>query len=339
MRVEIDTWFSPRGSVHQAFAAILLLCSAPCALAATAPWLWTPVTEAQFFSDLVPEMELPMRWEYLKGDAPDAIAMNDIVNRIDRHLRLENPDAMMDVPPPRVKVRDHEDVQAFAVASRVCLDLPLRLDSSGSSVAEFAEVTRDDTVEPLRRQYAKCVHLTQPEEVQAFIVWFNREHEHCRLEVAGEIGNQEVVPGAGCRFDQRITGKISRAKVLTVKANAPWLIANTGLFRVAQTQDQVAFVIAHELAHYYRAHYARSQSRYTRGFYSHEDEADELATRWLAAIGMDPNAGIDFFSNYLQLFPEAANASADGDMAGAHSDPCQRTQNIARVIADLSQGN
>jgi hypothetical protein len=54
---------------------------------------------------------------------------------------------------------------------------------------------------------------------------------------------------------------------------------------------------------------------------------------------MDPNAGLDFFSNYLQLFPEAANASADGDMAGAHSDPCQRTQNIARVIADLSQGN
>lgn len=132
MRDEIDTWFSDRGSVYQAFAAILLLCSAPCALAATAPWLWTPVTEAQFFSDLVPEMDLPMRWEYLKGDAPDAIA--------------------------------------------------------------------------------------------------------------------------------------------------------------------------HELAHYYRAHYARSQSRYTRGFYSHEDEADELATRWLAAIGMDPNAGIDFFSNYLQLF-------------------------------------
>ena len=60
--------------------------------------------------------------------------------------------------------------------------------------------------------------------------------------------------------------------------------------------------IAHELAHYYRAHYARSQSRYTRGFYSHEDEADEFATRWLAAIGMDPNAGIYFFSNYLQLF-------------------------------------
>lgn len=92
------------------------------------------MTEAQFFSDLVPEMELPMRWEYLKNDAPDAIAMNDIVNRIDRHLRL---------------------------------------DSSGSSVAEFAEVTRDDTVEPLRQQYAKCVHLTKPEEVQAFIAWFN----------------------------------------------------------------------------------------------------------------------------------------------------------------------
>ena len=108
---------------------------------------------------------------------------------------------------------------------------------------------------------------------------------------------------------------------------------------MAQTRDQVAFVIAHELAHYYRAHYARSQSRYTRGFYSHEDEADELATRWLAAIGMDPNAGIYFFSNYLQLFPEAANASTDGDTAKAHSDPCQRAQNIARVIADLSQGN
>lgn len=333
--------------MYQAFAVIFLFFYSSPTLAKGLPWVWTPITEAEFYADLVPEMNLPLHWEYLKNDAPEVVAMNDIANRIDRHLRLQNPAALMDVPSPRVKVSDYEDIQASAVAARICIDLPLRLDSSGVGVAEFAEVTRDDTIEPLRRQYAKCVHLTRPEEIQTFIAWFNNEHSGCHLTVVGEGGNQEVVPGDGCKFDQRITGKIARAKVLTVKANAPWVIVDTGVSKVAQTPDQIAFVVAHELAHYYQAHYSRSQSHYTPGHYSHEDEADELATRWLAAIGLDSHAGIDFFKNYLQLFPESAGASADISMGGAyavhdghdaHSGPSTRIEHIARVMADLAQG-
>ncbi|NDE14491.1 ImmA/IrrE family metallo-endopeptidase [bacterium] len=228
-------------------------------------------------------------------------------------------------------VRDHEDVEAWAVAARLCLDIPVRLDPSGAAQVEFAEVTRDDGIAPLRRQYARCRHLRSDAEVGAFVSWFNAEHDDCRLEIVGSGATREIVPGPGCAPDAAITGKIARAKVMTVKVNAPWVIVHSGITRVAMTPDQQAFVIAHELAHYYRAHYARSLRRYLDSGGSHEAEADELATEWIAALGFDPLAGVAFFENYMRLFPESAGARQDT----AHPDPCVRAENIARVAADL----
>lgn len=302
------------------------------------PWLWSGTGKDVFIRELIPEMNLPLRWEYLREEHPTSVAMNDVVMRIDRHLRAADPAAMEPVPVPAVMVRDHNNVQAWAVAARVCIDIPLRLDpsvpESAARTVAFVEVTRDGVIEPLRRQYANCHHLTSDADIGSFIGWFNAEHmgrDDCQLSIEGRGPTREIVPGPGCALDGRIPGKFARARVTTVKANAPWIIVNTGILRVAETPDQVAFVIAHELAHYYRAHYARSLKQYVARGYSHEEEADALATRWIAATGFDPRAGIDFFENFMRLYPESAGEKTDT----AHPDPCTRAGNIARVIADL----
>lgn len=302
------------------------------------PWLWSGAGKDAFLNELIPEMNLPLRWEYLREGHPTVVAMNDVAARIDRHLRALDPGAMEAVPVPAIMVRDDDSVQAYAVAARVCFDIPMRLDDSvprtATTTVAFVEVTRDDVIEPLRRQYANCHHVTSDAETRSFIKWFNAERveqDACQLAIEGEGADREIVPGAGCGFDARIPGKFARARVTTVKANAPWIIAHTGIARVAQTPDQVAFVIAHELAHYYRAHYARSLKRYTVQGHSHEEEADDLATRWIAAIGFDPRAGIAFFENYMRLYPE----SAVGETGTAHPGPRTRVENIARVIEDL----
>ena len=299
--------------------------------AAEIPWMWLPASKDEFFNDLIPEMNLPLRWEYLRNDHPVAVAMNEVASRIDRHLRNQAGGAMDSIPVPTVMVRDHDDVQAYAVAARLCLDIPVRLDASASAQVEFAELTRDGGIEAMRRQYANCRHLRSDTEVGNFIAWFNAEHEDCRLGVEGNGATREIVPGAGCALDAAIKGKIARAKVLTVKVNAPWVIVHSGIARVARTPDQQAFVIAHELAHYYQAHYARSLARYVAAGASHEEEADALATKWVAAIGFDPFAGSAFFENYMTLFPESAGASPDT----AHPDPCARAENISRIAAEL----
>ena len=116
---------------------------------------------------------------------------------------------------------------------------------------------------------------------------------------------------------------------------------NTGLFLHAETEDQLASVVAHELAHLSQRHYARSLERQKRqnvaslagmlgslliiaaggggeaGIaaisatqaaaisnqlkYSrvHEQEADRIGIRTLAAAGMNPMAAADMFQHML----------------------------------------
>jgi predicted Zn-dependent protease len=139
---------------------------------------------------------------------------------------------------------------------------------------------------------------------------------------------------------------------------------NTGMFNVARTQDQLAGVIAHEIAHVVSEHagervsqqmaagigmeainaYAgsRTSPRNTQLLmgalglgaqlgvllpYSrvHEGEADVLGQQYMANAGFDPNGAVVLWQNMIA----ASKAGRPPQLLSTHPDPANRVRELA----------
>ncbi|WP_058836063.1 M48 family metallopeptidase [Luteimonas abyssi] len=133
---------------------------------------------------------------------------------------------------------------------------------------------------------------------------------------------------------------------------------NTGLFKVAQNQDQLAAVVAHEIGHVIARHHderitrqsgasgalnvlgAVLGSRYGEGIgnaavqggsiaaqagfllpgsRAQESEADVVGQQWMAAAGFDPRAAVNLWQNMI-----AAGGNRPPQWLSTHPDPQSR---------------
>ena len=144
---------------------------------------------------------------------------------------------------------------------------------------------------------------------------------------------------------------------------------NTGMFKVAQNQDQLAAVIGHEIGHVYARHTnervsrqaatsgtlavigALAGSRYGQGASdlvtqgggmaaqlglllpfsrSQESESDQIGQRLMAQAGFDPAQAVNLWQNMM-----AASAGRNPEWMSTHPDPQNRIQSLGKAAPAL----
>lgn len=282
------------------------------------------------------------RGPILSSDHPLVLAVQSIVDGFDHVIRERYPDQMRGIPLPVIAVRKTTEVGAFTMdRQRVCYELPIQI-SSGVPVAANTTLTaieaRSGRLSPT--QFFSCARVkVQPEERAEFALWFSRRFAPCRMEMRS--GNDVDSPITSpintltgpCR-EQDFFPRKSVAGGLVAEVAPNRLLLFSGIFAILKSVDQLNSVIAHELAHYYRAHVANvrpydfcyriskeshghspspdpglddlcsrlrprigfSVSEATErrmGYYTVEQEADELALEYLALVGVSPDSAVE----------------------------------------------
>ena len=115
-----------------------------------------------------------------------------------------------------------------------------------------------------------------------------------------------ITPARGCASEFRVEA----ADNVHAKADGLLVLISAGMVRFADADDELATVIAHELAHNILRHRARlDEAAITRGLAQlfgrnarltriTEAEADQLSVWLLSEAGYDPAAAVRFWTNY-----------------------------------------
>lgn len=164
------------------------------------------------------------------------------------------------------------------------------------------------------------------------------------LRREGRLFDLRVPVRSGCasRF------QIKASKSIDARADGTYVEINTGLIDFAGEEDQIAAIVAHELAHNILRHRARLDAkgvkrgllgqfgRSARMVRQTEEEADRLAVYLLDRAGYSPRAIVTFFERYDR-----------GRILGFLSAQTHRTpkdriviaeQEIARIAAERAAG-
>jgi len=98
--------------------------------------------------------------------------------------------------------------------------------------------------------------------------------------------------------------RIARADSENAFADGQYATFSAALVARTPSDDELAAVVAHELAHNYLGHYAAHRDgRDRRPVRQQEAEADAFALRLMAAAGYDPHAAVAFFTRMVAWNP------------------------------------
>jgi len=123
-----------------------------------------------------------------------------------------------------------------------------------------------------------------------------------RLTVRRGGDPREVVLAAPAACPTHV--RIARAESENAFADGRYATFSAALVARTLRDDELAAIVAHELAHNYLGHYAaRRDGRDRRPMRQQEAEADAFALRLMAAGGYDPHAAIAFFARMVTWNP------------------------------------
>ena len=165
-----------------------------------------------------------------------------------------------------------------------------------------------------------------------------------QLRRAGQILTLHVAatPGCASRYQTNVSSTVDS------QADGTYVEINTGLIDFAGAEDQIAAIVAHELAHNILRHRARLDAKgIRRGLLGQvgrsarlvrqtEEEADRLSVYLLDRAGYDPHAIIAFWDHYrrshiLGFLRAPTHMSETGRMAMVQAE-------IARLAAMKAAG-
>lgn len=145
----------------------------------------------------------------------------------------------------------------------------------------------------------------------------------------GETLPVTLTPRTGCLLRIRLAYSSQQTAV----ANAPYVVVSSGLFSLVQNEDELAFVIAHEMAHVVLGHgavlrengvprtgAARGVGKNGEIVRRTEREADQLGGRMMLAAGYDPARGaliLPRFGPAITFFGLFATHDDDADRIAA----------------------
>jgi len=152
---------------------------------------------------------------------------------------------------------------------------------------------------------------------------------------AGETFPLTLTPRTGCLLRVRLAYSNQRTAV----ANAPYVVVSSGLLGLVRNDDELAFVIAHEMAHVVLGHGAELRAEgvpregMARGLGKNgervrrtEREADQLGGRVMLAAGYDPARG-------ALILPRLGPAITFFGLFQTHDDDADRIQAMRDLTA------
>jgi Zn-dependent protease with chaperone function len=168
-------------------------------------------------------------------------------------------------------------------------DAGLRVDDEILAVGRFN--VQDPTAQRRPRSYQRMANLHAT--MQAAL---HDGQIDLLVRRAGELLKVQLRPRQGC--GGRLT--LMNSSSMNAFSDGMHVIVTTGINSLARSTDEIAFVIAHEMAHNILRHSSESQKR---GIFGSSDvmqdevEADSYAVRLMANAGYEPAGGIAFLRN------------------------------------------
>ncbi len=192
-------------------------------------------------------------WEInsLPKQSPEMIEMLALVEKIDSYLRNNFASEMQEIPKPRILVTKVNVNHAFVMPmKRVCYETKVQLHSNilptKENTLERIRVNENGELEstwaPCEKRYLKDTDFL------SFVDWFNGRFPQCTLSFDKNLQLTGKCSQSGEYNDKSIAERIE------VETAPNLVIVSENLFTLVKDPEQRAAVIAHELAHYYRAH-------------------------------------------------------------------------------------
>ncbi len=352
----------------------------------TEHFLWQKQTLDEFKRDVLPRMFVSAKESDLVPESdPKSKLIQGAINRAHEYIVKKYP-SLSHVPRPQAALFTDPLPNAFVETVRSCFEKPVLLGGS-SDKAEFEDavrITRNGSIADTEN----C-RIVEPTLMNEVIQFGNSLSHGCKI---GEKGGALALSGK-CKINPYFN-KFARARRFSFERISSVIYFSTGLFENIKDENLVLFIVMHELAHYYRAHpllpeadfityYSVGEKNSTAcplpdsqlsrmaqeekwaeltqvmnekrlGYYTYEQEADELALEFLSDLGMPTGIGSEAIMQMLkqtkkvgpsELDYEACSElrknkwlSADkksayvpiGNLADPHHSLCYRAYNLDR---------
>lgn len=203
---------------------------------------------------------------------------------IDQQVRKDQGNSMGMIPTPEPIVMQASAPDAYASTAPVCYDIGIVVDpnsrvtpETGSAISVKLDITSNmgsDPRSPIASGYTfvnkKDNESCQPRhlddnEIPAFIAWYNKLTEQCKISEAGGADKRKFKLTKTCKLSASPGGPArspGSAASLRVPSTSNWIIITAGMLKAYEDENMFAFVLAHELGHYYKAHMLASPSEY-----------------------------------------------------------------------------
>lgn len=218
-------------------------------LQSDAPWLWSSLTPDQYLNEL---RSGPSGFRFmvprLESDTPEVRQIQNWIDRIHKAAIRIRP-GVSDVPPPRAVILKKDELNAFVGYSILCAKVRIQ----GPGVAEGrtpisvqAAHFGPKGVQPIPR-LGSCNPFPSG-MMERFFAWYQKKIPDCKVTFSdgvAQISRQCLATDSSIPF-------VAESLAFTTTPNL--ITVFSGLFKELRDDNEIAAMIAHELAHYYLAH-------------------------------------------------------------------------------------
>ena len=252
----------------------------PIRLDIPSPLDWLDATQAEIYSNIDAVNGSP---EYVP-DGDDLTQRGQFwLDALDSQLRGFYPDLFFDsqgysiVPRPRIRIMAKAGANAFSTSASVCYRVPIRFaappfGATPSDDASVIQISPKGVVGQYAKSHVSCIDRTTTAADADLVVRHLQQTvhvQHCSLST----DQGAVVLGQDCHLGSTVQSAGASGIMLEPVSN--WITLQTSLLGLMPNDDQLAYTILHEAAHYYRAHGSLDKQQYV---YFYHIDAENLAS-------------------------------------------------------------
>jgi hypothetical protein len=240
-----------------------------------APLQWVDATLGEVYDDLATTWDHPT---YQDEHSPHTQRLQYWADTLYDELLRTEPEhfnhANWKIPRPRIRIMEHPSRNAFISSRTVCYRSSLALAKDNGKGREGPEATLRINKKGMIGLYPAenflCLDRTQeiiPAEWIKLYLDLNIGVQGCSYR----LDQDTLVFGPECQVGgaspDRWVGRIALDLV------TPWMTVTTGMLPLLEHEDELVFILSHELAHYFHAHGALVKENFS---YFYQQSLDNL---------------------------------------------------------------